>query len=370
MRLDDNIGLIKCLEESDKVLAVFCLDPRQANPRKNSYFSHHAFGFMNQSLQYLNKELNNKLLLLEGEPHKVLPGIIKKYNILNIYINTDYTPFAKKRTEELKKVLPVKEYQDYLLFNPGTITTGSNRAYRVYTPFLNKTKHKKVNRPIMLSNKLKNKFIKNIKVNNKGWKYLEKYSKYSELYVPGNREEGLRRLEKIAETQKNYAKCRNYLKYRTSNLSAYIKFGCISIREVWEAFNNIRGKSGRGLKDQLIWREFYYHYYNDFPEYLEWEKKSKEVGIKSSYPEIVQQCYNDLDKTGFLHNRGRMILANYLLHNKKKYWKDCDKMYAKRLVDYDPLVNIGNWLWIKKQPKFKWLKPEVQNKKWNKICKI
>ena len=105
-----------------------------------------------------------------------------------------------------------------------------------------------------------------------------------------------------------------------------------------------------------------------FPELLEWDKNPPEVILDKKAPEIVKACYNQLNSTGFLHNRGRMILANYLLHNKKKYWKACDKMYAQRLVDYDPLVNIGNWLWIKKQPNFKWLKPEVQYKKWDKGC--
>ena len=65
-----------------------------------------------------------------------------------------------------------------------------------------------------------------------------------------------------------------------------------------------------------------------------------------------------------------MILANYLLHNKKIYWKSCDKLYAKRLVDYDPMVNIGNWLWILKQPSFRWLKPAVQYKLWDRQCPL
>ena len=158
--------------------------------------------------------------------------------------------------------------------------------------------------------------------------------------------------------------------YKTSNLSAYIKFGCISIREAWQAFGNIPGQSGKDLQRQLIWREFYYHMYIDFPEYLEWEKNPEEAILDKQAPKIVKACFNQLDTTGFLHNRGRMILANYLVHNKKKYWKSCDKMYARRLVDYDPIVNIGNWLWIKKQPVFRWLKPEVQLKKWDKGCPI
>ena len=142
----------------------------------------------------------------------------------------------------------------------------------------------------------------------------------------------------------------------------------MSIREVWEAFGKISDKSSKLLKKQLLWREFYYHYYIDFPESLEWDKKAPEAKLNSKAPDIVKACYNQLNETGFLHNRGRMILAHYLLHSQKIYWKSCDKMYATRLVDYDPIVNIGNWNFIKKQPKFKWLKPEVQYKKWDKGC--
>ena len=122
------------------------------------------------------------------------------------------------------------------------------------------------------------------------------------------------------------------------------------------------------LKRQLIWREFYYHIYNTFPEKLEWDKDIDEVKLDKDAPDIVKACYNQLDTTGYLHNRGRMILAHYIMNHKKHYWKSCDKLYARRLVDYDPIVNSGNHLWILKQPKFKWLKPETQYKKFDSIC--
>ena len=371
LRLDDNLGLIKCLKESDNVLPVFCVDPRQAEPKNNSFFSPFSLGFMYQSLQDLDKQLRkygSKLLILYGEPHKVLPKIIKKYNIDELYQNEDYTPFSKKRLNELKKIIKVTQIEDYLLFSPGKITTGSGKAYRVYTPFLRATSGKKVDKPLSLSSSLAKKLIKNMKPEVIAWDLLKKNSKYSPYYSPGGREEALKRLKKVKDQQKYYDKCRDYLTYKTTLMSAYIKFGCVSIREVWEAFGKVPGKSEKELKRQLMWREFYYHMCIDFPEKLEWDKNPPEAKLENKAPEIVKACFNQLDKTGFLHNRGRMILANYLLHNENKYWKSCDKMYARRLVDYDPLVNIGNWLWIKKQPKFKWLKPEVQFRKWDRAC--
>jgi deoxyribodipyrimidine photo-lyase len=368
LRLDDNLGFIECAKES-KVLPVFCVDPRQAVPKNNSFFSPFALGFMLQSLQDLNRQLkkhNSSLLILYGEPHKVLPDIIKKYKIDKIYLNEDYTPFARKRAKELSEICQVVEERDYLLFPPGSIVTKSTgKSFRIYTPFLRKTKGRKVKKPIRAT---KTSFLKHNGGDKKAWDVLKKYSKYAPEYSPGGREEALKRLQAIDKTQKHYASCRNYLKYKTSNLSAYIKFGCISIREAWEAFGKIPGKSSVELRRQLIWREFYYHYYIDYPEVLEWDKNPKEAQVDKKAPDIVKDCFKKLDETGFLHNRGRMILANYMLHNQKTYWKACDKMYAKRLVDYDPLVNIGNWLWIAKQPSFRWLKPRVQKEKWDKEC--
>ena len=371
LRLNDNLGLIECLKNSDNVYPVFCVDPRQADPKNNPYFSPFSLGFMYQSLLDLDKQLKehgSKLYILYGEPHLVLQKLVKKHNIEKIYMNKDYTPFANKRSQELSKICELVEIEDYLLFSPGSIVTGSGKAYRVYTPFYKATEKKRVNKPVNISSTLVKKLAKNAFPENKAWNVLEKNSKYSLYYDPGGRTEALKRLKLLDKTQKNYSKCRDYLTYKTTNLSAYIKFGCVSIREVWKAFGNIPGKSGNDLKRQLIWREFYYHMYIYFPELLEWNKNPPEVKLDEKAPDIVKACYNQLNSTGFLHNRGRMILANYLLHNKKKYWKACDKMYARRLVDYDPLVNIGNWLWIKKQPKFKWLKPEVQFRKWDKEC--
>jgi deoxyribodipyrimidine photo-lyase len=370
LRLDDNLGLIECLNNSDNVYPIFCVDPRQATD-KNKFLSPFALGFMLQSLQDLNNQLKKygkKLCILYGEPQIVLKSLIQKHKINNIYMNKDYTPFARQRATELQEICNIIEIEDYLLFPEGSIKTTSGKAYRVYTPFLRVVERKQVKKPIKIQNSLEK--IVNIKSDKKALDTLNKYSKTltNSLNFPGGRQEALNKLDNLIITQKNYDKCRDYLTYNTSNLSAYIKFGCVSIREVWEAFGKISDKSSKLLKKQLLWREFYYHWYIDFPESLEWDKQLPEAKLDSKAPDIVKACYNQLNETGFLHNRGRMILAHYLLHYKKIYWKSCDKMYATRLVDYDPIVNIGNWNFIKKQPKFKWLKPEVQYKKWDKGC--
>lgn len=374
LRLNDNLGLIEALQE-DSVIPIFCVDPRQAIPENNPYFSPFCLGFMYEALQDLKKQLEEEksdLLLLKGEPHKVLPPIFKKKNIKKLFMNKDYTPFALKRTQEIQKAIPtleIIEVQDYLLFDFGSILTGSNTAYRVYTSFLNSSKRKKIPSPQKIKNtkNLLSKSALNPLQNKSAWDILKKHSKLSPFYTPGGREEALKRLKSLPQTQTNYSKCRNFLTYKTSRLSAYIKFGCISIREAWEGFGKVPGEAGKGLQRELMWREFYYHYYIAYPEELEWDKKSKEAKLDKDAPDIVKACFKELDTVGYLHNRGRMILGNYILKYQKDYWKEGDKMYARRLVDYDPFVNIGNWRWIEKQPSFRTLKPKTQEK-WDRGC--
>lgn len=375
LRLDDNLGLIRCVKDSSFVLPIFCVDPRQANPKQNPYFSPYALGFMLQSLLDLQEQLQKKdsdLLLLVGEPHKILPSLFKKKNISKLYMNKDFTPFARERVKQIQESLPdieIIEVDDYLLYDPSSISTKSGTAFKVYTSFYNSVVRKNVDKPVNFPNtkKLVSKRSMSILQKNTGWNLLKKYSEYSPLYTPGGRTEALRRLKSLSITQKTYKKCRDYLTYTTTNMSAYIKFGCVSIREAWEGFSKIP-VSSQDLKRQLIWREFYYHYYIAYPDELEWSKKQAEAKLSPSAPDIVKACFKQLDNSGWLHNRGRMILANYILHHQKDYWKAGDKMYAKRLVDYDPIINIGNWRWIDKQPKFKWLKPKTQYEKWDKGC--
>jgi len=377
LRLDDNLGLIKALDDEKSVLPVFCVDPRQADPKKNSYFSGFALGFMYQSLLDLKAQLQSKgsdLLLLKGEPHKVLPRILRKRGITKLYMNEDYTPFARKRVEEIREALgediEIVETQDYLMHNFGEILSGSGTAYRVYTSFLNASKRKRVDKPIKIRNtsRLVSATSMRSYQNKSAWNFLKKNSKITPFYEPGGRTEGVRRLLSVIKTQKNYAKCRDYLTYKTTRMSAYIKFGCVSIREAWHGFAKVGGTASQGLHRELIWREFYYHYYIAYPEELEWAKKTKEARLSPKAPDIVKACFKELDTVGYLHNRGRMILAHYILKYQKEYWKEGDRMYARRLVDYDPMVNIGNWRWIEKQPSFKTLKPETQFKRWDRAC--
>ena len=407
LRLEDNLSLWACLKESKKVLGVFCIDPRQI---RGKYASPFALGFMLESLRDLNKRLKkvgSQVSILEGLPHIEVPKLAKKVEAgqgskTKVWASRDYTPFAVKRAEQMRKALRFLadggklsqgyvEVEDYILFAQGSVGNKAGKAYGVYTPFLNSIKGKKIPKPKYYPSLLK-KFAK--------YKHkfsLRKLEKLSIINgnIMGGRTEGLKKLRRAAglgpkgpagngklPSLRDYHKCRDFMQYRTTELSAYIKFGCISPREAYWAFVKLGGKSGQELKRQLIWREFYYQYYAENPKKLEWNRKASRTGQQENLakapilgiaefrtmPDVVRKYALQLHQTGYINNRARLLLGNYLLHDKKKYWKTCDQFFAKRLIDYDPIVNAGNWLWIKKQPPFRRLKHEVQEKKYDKEC--
>jgi len=390
LRLDDNLGLLNCCKKSSEVFPIFCIDPRQAESKNNKHFTPYALDFMNKSLLELDTELKkhkSQLHMLYGEPHLVLDEFIKKHNIKYLFMNKDYTPFARKRTLELVKMcdlinktrlddnkVAVVEIDDYLLYGLDGLFNKAGKVYKVYTYFLKKTisSDDDVKKPIKASKSILESLTLDDSVDNKkAWDVLNDNIPQDIVsdVVPG-RNAGIKILLDLNKTQAKYGTKRDYLTYQTSRLSPYIKFGCVSMREVWHMVDKMsNAKSKEILHKQLIWREFYYHLYICYPEELEWDKPTKQIKVKDiieKAPKIVQACIVQLITTGFLHNRGRMILATYLLHDKKYYWKDCDRFFANNLVDYDPFVNIGNWRWIEKQPPFKQIKPETQQKKWDK----
>lgn len=170
----------------------------------------------------------------------------------------------------------------------------------------------------------------------------------------GGRRYALDALADARQSQRRYSETRDRLIVPTSRMSAYIKFGCVSIGEVLESFKNISE-----LVRQLIWREFYAHTLFVFPEVLtqySWHEnqgnatkkdalfkawKDGETGVP-----IVDACMRELNKTGYMHNRGRLIAASYLAKTLGVDWRMGERYFAQQLVDYDVASNNGNWRWI------------------------
>lgn len=369
-RIRDNLGLIEALNTHKKVLPIFIFVDDQISPKKNEYFSNNSVQFLCESLNELNEELldsNKELYTFHGSNIlQVLENIRTTINIEGIHYNMDYTPYALKRQDKLKHWCNKNDidhhvYEDYLLAPIGSFLKADGNYYGIYTPFKNN-----VYNQVRLIPKPKQKTMKNIISLNeiKKSKYyinpshIVKFYKHNpNILVRGGRKEALKLLNKTRSMK--YDEMRNNMIFDTSHLSAYIKYGVLSIREVFWYFYK---HEQQGLMDQIIWREFYFYvtYYN--PRLLEkgenynkkydkikWVKNNKNLeawknGV-TGYP-IVDACMKELNTTGYMHNRGRLISSNFLNRILGLDWRLGEKYFAQQLTDYDPCVNNGNWQWI------------------------
>ena len=358
LRIYDNKGLNESMNNLENIIPIFIFTPEQIT-NKNKFKSENAIQFMIESLKDLDLDLkknNSKLHIFKGDNIAILKKS-KKIDIDNIIFNKDYTPYSIKRDKQIesfckKENINCLVYEDYLLDKIGSFLKKDGEPYTVYTPFKNNVLKNKIDKPNKI--KPKNLIKKNLDEDN----YID-YNENDNILVKGGRDEGLKQLNKI-KNQKKYNETRNMVSLSTTLLSAYIKFGCISIREVyWKMIEELGKKNG--LIAQLVWREFYYYIVYYYPSVLkgknfiekydkiEWVKSKTNFNKwkegKTGYP-IVDAGMIELNTTGYMHNRSRLITSNFLNRLLGYHWKVGEKYYATQLTDYDPSVNNGNWQWI------------------------
>ncbi len=366
LRLVDNLALLESNRNYEKVIPCFIFTPEQIT-EKNPYRSANAIQFMCESLEELDSELrtrNSQLHYFQGENIKVLDSIHQDFKksgkkLDAIIFNQDYTPYAKKRDSEIQKWCQDNEIkciqaEDYLLAPIGTIVKGDGSPYTVFTPFKNagfKISVPKINLKLA-SNFGKFNFSQMLDK-------IISYQKNENILVSGGRKLGKKQIQKLKK-QNQYNTTRNSLSLETSHLSAYLKFGCVSIREVYHKIKKLYGKENN-LLDQLFWREFYFYIAHYFPQVLHGKNyNSKYDKIKwtvsktnfekwcrgeTGYP-VVDAGMRQLNHTGYMHNRARLITSNFLNRMLGMDWRLGEKYFAQKLTDYDPSVNNGNWQWI------------------------
>lgn len=376
LRVNDNTGLIDALTKCRTVIPVFILTPEQLV--NNRYKSDNAVQFMMESLDELDQDLRgrgSRLFYFFGEPHKILDKLIRKVDADSVFVNMDYTVYSTKRDQRLATVCKKHDCdlvvsEDYLLLPVGSVRTGGDEVYSKFTPFFNKAVAKKV-RSVKRNTRVNyyNKRNNIVGEYSGGLERLKRFYKSNDrLAVRGGRQKGLRILRQL-DKFKTYNKDRNTLALSTTRLSAYIKFGCLSIREVYEAFVKRLGKKNDLVK-QLFWREFYFNisythpntlggknrnfkeHYSKVPWLTVKKATAKQLKLwkawtqgRTGFP-VVDACMRELNTTGFMHNRGRLIVASFLTKNMMWSWEDGEMYFASRLVDYDPSVNNGNWGWV------------------------
>jgi deoxyribodipyrimidine photo-lyase len=361
-RIIDNTALNIANANCKNIYTIFIFTPEQVS-KSNPYKSDNSVQFMIESLHQLSEEIQKKggrLYTFYGDNNHIIQYCIKAFDINCIFFNKDYSPYAISRDMSIMNLskelnIPVETADDYYLHPPGTIFNVSGHSYQKFTPYYNVAIKTKFRLPLpyqKIKFQKKNGSLKTITLE----EAFHKFTKYNDdILVHGGRKDAFIKLKEAIKTQKNYEITRNVLSKQTTQLSAYIKFGCISIREVYSEF-----KHNKYLCRQLIWRDFYANILYSFPRVLKgpmkesynkmkWHKNSHYLDAwkngETGFP-IVDAAMTELNKTGYMQNRGRLIVASFLVKTLLIHWKEGEKYFASKLTDYDPASNNGNWQWI------------------------
>jgi len=397
LRLNDNTGLIKSLNQSKEVIPCFIFEDAQIE--SHPYLSVPGFRFMIDSLKDLDSQLRDYgscLSLFRGVSFEIIKELIETQGIDCVCVNRDYTPFSLKRDEKTAEIcrqrgVSFESCSDLLLNDPEKTLKKDGKPYTVFTPYFRNAFRFQIEEPEQIP---ENRFSTILKNQDSG---LEKI--FSEILehssplpdIKGGRRSCLNILNKLRsfseyETQRDFP----YLDM-TTGLSAHLKFGTCSVREIYHTIKNILGSelldTGYPLVRQLYWRDFFTHIAFFFPhifgnpfhrkyDSIIWKNNAADFQAwcqgKTGFP-IVDAGMRQLNETGFMHGRARMICASFLVKDLHVDWRWGEKYFASRLTDYDPAVNNGNWQWAAStgcdsQPYFRIFNPWIQQKKYDTEC--
>lgn len=390
LRLEDNAGLLFALGSSEVVLPVFIFDPRQI--KQNEYFSAPAFQFMLRSLEELDAALRKKgsaLNVFNGTAHQVIANVIDVEKCDAVVFNKDYTPFSVERDLAVaeacrKKKTDLESFDDAVLNGPDAVSKNDGGVYTVFTPYFRKASALPVREPQM------NSAINYAKPSSGLPAQVElaqfKQKDDPEWTVRGGRTAAVKILMDM-ERYRKYSDVRDLPSLdATTHLSAHMKFGTCSPREVFYAIRRSLG-SQHPLLRQLYWRDFFaqvgFHHpyvlgrsFHEKYDKIKWNNDQNKFKLwcegQTGFP-IVDAGMRELNTSGYMHNRVRMITASFLVKDLHFDWRWGEKYFAHKLVDYDPLVNNGNWQWAAStgcdaQPYFRIFNPWLQQEKFDPEC--
>lgn len=353
LRLEDNAALWMALKSGKAVLPIFIFDREILDllPKKDARVL-----FIHQEISRLKNELEklgSSLKIFHSTPKKVFEELSKEYLIDAIFTNRDYEPYAQKRDREIydflsKQNIEFKGAKDQVTFEKNEIMKDDGKPYTVFTPYSKKWKSS-INDFYLKSYPCEKYFNNFYRCKPFADVTLEQigFEKFSFNFP--SREISLKIIE-------NYAADRDLPSKSTSRLSLHLRFGTISIRSLIKVAIMFSEK----WLNELIWREFFsmilYHFPHSAtesfkPQYdkINWlnndEDFSKWKEGKTGYP-IVDAGMRELNETGFMHNRVRMIVASFLCKHLLIDWRLGEKYFAEKLLDYDMASNIGGWQWV------------------------
>ena len=355
LRLHDNAGLYRALKSGLPVVPLFVfdraiLDQLDNKEDKRVTFIYEAISDLKKKLN----ELNSDIEVHYGFPIDIWKKLLEKYDIAEVYTNHDYEAYAKDRDGEIAALLKengaaFKTFKDQVIFEKQEILTGQNTVYTVFTPYSKAWKAK-----------LNDFYLSSYPTE----KYSQRFYKTKINEFPSLKEMGFTETdhdfpsEKVrTELIENYEETRNYPALSgTSRMGIHLRFGTVSIRDLArKAFE----KSDTWL-NELIWRDFYHQILWNFPQVgmgkafradydkIRWRNNEAEFKLwcegKTGYP-LVDAGMHELNKTGFMHNRVRMVTASFLTKHLLIDWRWGEAYFAEKLLDYDLAANNGGWQW-------------------------
>ncbi|WP_298238768.1 deoxyribodipyrimidine photo-lyase [uncultured Algibacter sp.] len=381
LRLDDNAGLYKALKSEHPVLPIFIFDSEILDklPRNDARVT-----FIHETLQKICKNLqgkyNSSIAIYHGKPKNIFTNLVKEYNIHEIYTNHDYEPYAQARDEAIKSFLAensvsFKTFKDQVIFEKGDVVKNDGTPYLVYTPYMKKWKANFRDSDANsfpsennLDNLLKNNQLANLSLADVGFKKTnQKIEPYTVTPV----------LIQQYEATRNYP-----AKDSTSKLGSHLRFGTVSVRKM---IRKAIAENNEIFWQELIWREFFMQILWHFPhttntsfkpkyDRIEWRNNETEFKAwcegKTGYP-LVDAGMRQLNETGFMHNRVRMLVGSFLCKHLLIDWRWGEAYFAEKLHDYEMASNIGNWQWVAgcgvdAAPYFRIFNPTTQIQKFDK----
>jgi deoxyribodipyrimidine photo-lyase len=400
LRLTDNSALNAALESGQPVIPIFVLDE---NILRSANAGLARVAFMLQGLQALDNSLQAlgaRLHILEGNPTAVIARLVNQCGASAVYANADYTPYATQRDQQLQHALrvPFYTYHDALVMPPSSVLTDGGKPYTVFTPF--KKKWRALSQGIDLIPKplAHGSFAQletpPLSFDLTAWQVAT-------IPLPSATEAAAQsRLEAFTNSAiYRYGEARNSLNAHpfqgeadTSQLSPYLRFGLLSPRDTIAAARDAYRQADReparesvnGWVDELIWREFYMHIMAHFPHVasgsfkpiyddLAWEDDPEGLlrwqDGETGYP-VVDAAMRQLNATGWMPNRTRMIVASFLTKDLLIHWQEGERYFMQHLIDGDPAANNGGWQWSAStgtdaQPYFRIFNPFSQSERFD-----
>ncbi len=385
LRLDDNIGFYEALKSDNPVLPIFIFDSEILDklPEDDARLT-----FIFDTLQNMRGELqdkhNSSLAMYHGKPKAIFKELIKDYDVDAVYTNHDYEPYATERDTEIKTLLEKNDikfntFKDQVIFEKSEVVKKDGDPYLVYTPYMKtwKENFKDYDLKIYYTNEYLDNLVENSRLPNLS---------LSDIGFERSK-------QKVADYEvtptliQEYEDTRNFpAQDATSRLGPHLRFGTVSIRKMMK---KAIAEKNEVFWQELIWREFFMQILWHYPktpneafkakyDRIEWRNNEDEYKTwcegKTGYP-LVDAAMRQLNETGFMHNRVRMLVGSFLCKHLLIDWRWGEAYFAEKLHDYEMSSNVGNWQWVAGSgvdatPYFRIFNPTTQIDKFDKDRKF